>query len=157
MKSNKLEYFYPILLMIFTLIFLYFFIFGDNGYYAHKKKLNDLYNLKKANKKLYSKISYYKKRIKNLKRMNMTTLEEEARQIPLKKKGEYIVKLYDKEWIKNLVLSYERQMNKELRTSKELNSFTFKYKMIFVLSISLLLAFILTFILPKIALYRKHI
>ncbi|MDH4127794.1 MAG: septum formation initiator family protein [Spirochaetota bacterium] len=147
-KINRL-YFYPIFLIIFILFTLYSFIFGENGFYSHKKKVETISLVEKKNQIISSKISALKNKVSNIKSQNPFTIEREARLIPLKKSGDIIIKLYHKKWIEDLGNKLETQNKPNTADDNTQESFLGHYKVVIGILISLLIAFILTFILPK--------
>ncbi len=80
--------------------------------------------------------------------MNPQDIEGEARRIPLKKRGDVIIKLHHNSWIEELGKKYQRQYHKGFKPPVQL-SFIGQYKMLITITVSLLIALLVTLLLPR--------
>ncbi len=145
-KSRTL---YPLLIILFIFATLYFFIFGDNGFYSHKNKMKIITRLEKENHRITEKIALLQEKNKGLKDMNPQYIEREARRIPLKKRGDVIIKLHHNSWIEELGKKYQRQYHKGLKPPPTKLSFIDHYKVLIAITVSLLIALLVTLLLPR--------
>ena len=146
---KKRTYLYPVFLILFILITLFLFIFGENGLYSHKRKLQVISNLTKENHHLGDKLQTLKENVKNLRLGQAAALEKEARYSSYKKSDEKLIKLYHQGWIETLSRIYEKRYDPkdEIRTLDE--SFLDGHKTIIAVLICLALATLMTSILTR--------
>ncbi len=139
---------YPLFVIIFIFATLYFFILGDNGFYSHKSKFQSITLLEEGNHKLKGKIFDLQVKNNGLKTLNPQDVEREARRIPLKKRGDVIIRLYYSNWISELGEKYKSQYHKGFKPPPIQLSFIDQYKMLIAVTVSLLIALLVTLLLP---------
>ncbi len=147
--SSKGQTIYPLLIILFIFSTLYFFIFGENGFYSHKSKIQVITRLEEENHRIMEKITLLEEKNKGLKDMNPQDIEREARRIPLKKRGDVIIKLYHNNWINELGKKYQRQYYKGFKPPPIKSGFINQYKMLITITVSLLIALLVTLLLPR--------
>ncbi len=135
--------------MIFTLFTLYLFIFGNNGFYSHKKKLDIIAVLEEDNLLLNNKIQKLAQKIKGIKDLDPLSIEYEARKIPLKKSGDVIFIIHNSEWLKDMAQKLENDYQDKIHHPREEKGFLDQYKIVIGFMISLLISLVLTVILPR--------
>ncbi len=141
------RYLFPIFLILFILITLYSFIFGGNGFFSHREKLQSIAFLEKENKMIKRKVRRCQKKIVSLQDHDSLAIEKEARNYSLIKRGDIVIKLANKKLLEQIGDNVQKRSEFEAM-SKESVSLVGHYKMIIGIIVSLVIAFLFTIILP---------
>ena len=138
---------YPLFLISFIIFTLYLFFLGENGFYSHKIKLELINVTKKENMKLSHDIIRLKKWITQLEKNHPTIIEKEGRKIPLKKRGDIIIKLYHSTFLEEMAKSFENKYS-DNPIESESEGFFHEYKIMITIMLTLLIAYLLTLFFP---------
>lgn len=143
------HYLYPVFLILFILTTLFLFIFGSNGFYSHKRKLELVARLKIDNAILQQKLDSVRQNLDNIHDKQHVAIEMEARKASYKKPGDILIKLYHNDWIERVGRNQEKNIRQMIENPSVDNDFIDEHKGILALMICAFLATILTFILSK--------
>jgi len=145
-KHKTGHYLYPLFLILFIIISMFLFIFGDNGFYSHQRKIEEINRLKKETRAVKSRLQELNNKLAGIKSRKTEDVEREARLSHLKKPGDILIKLYHSEWIENKGKEYEKALLKQKVKIDSEYSFIDHYKTIIGFLICLGLATIITVI-----------
>jgi len=149
-QDNKSgHYLYPLFLILFIIISMFFFIFGENGFYSHERKTHEIKRLKQNITALKARLGSLKTKLTGIKTLKAEAVEQEARLAYLKKPGDMIIKLNHSEWIENTSKEYEKVYLDSKIVSPTDERFIDHHKSIIGFIICLSLAIILTSILTR--------